>query len=336
MANSPHDALFRLVFSQLEHATGLWQTLLEPDTIRVIEWPSLTLCAGTFVDRRLRRQQSDLLFSVRMGGRRIYLYLLFEHKSANDRWTALQLLGYLVAIWKSLRRGRRRARRLPLILPVVLHHGPRGWTASTNLQGLLDTEGVPAEVAASLLRWQPQFRYLVKSLAECRPEDVRGMALTMLGKLTLGALQFLPGAEPEQVVQTLVGWADLVRHVMVAPSGHEALAAISEYILTTTKIDPEVLIEVVERQIHPEASMKMQTGAAKLRAAGRQEGRQEGREEGLAQGRSELLRRLLQARFGALPEAIEARLVAADRLELERWAIRCIDAGSLADVFRAD
>ena len=137
-------------------------------------------------------------------------------------------------------------------------------------------------------------------------------------------------------MQTLVGWADLVRHVMVAPSGHEALAAISQYILTTTKIDPEVLIEVVEREIHPEASMKMQTGAAKLHAAGRREGRQEGREEGLAQGRCELLRRLLQARFGALPAAIEARLTAADGAELERGAIRCIDAATWADVFRAD
>ena len=90
--------------------------------------------------------------------------------------------------------------------------------------------------------------------------------------------------------------------------------------------------------------MKMQTGAAKLHAAGRQEGlqeglqegRQEGREEGLAQGRSELLRRLLQVRFGALPAGIEARIAVAASGELERWAIRCMDAGKLADVFPAD
>ena len=110
MANSPHDALFRLVFSQPEHAAGLWQTILAPQTVRAIEWPSLTLCPGTFIDRRLRRQQSDLLFSVRMGGRRIYLYLLFEHTSSNDRWTVLQLLGTLLVtgigvVWQVFTRG---------------------------------------------------------------------------------------------------------------------------------------------------------------------------------------------------------------------------------------
>lgn len=337
MANSPHDALFRYTFSQPAHAAALLAVLLPPALAAAIDWSTLKLCPGTFLDRRLRRQQGDLLFSVMLGRRRIYLYLLLEHKSRSERWVALQMLGYVVSIWKSLWRQRPRPRRLPLVVPVVLHHGKGDWTAATQIVDLLDTEGVSAEVAAAAVPLQPQFRYLVKSFADCSPEDVRGMAISVLGKLTMAALQFLPLASPQQVIEGVVAWAELVRQVMSAPSGHEAIEAISHYILSTSRVDPEVLIEVVDREIDREASMKVKTAAQRLREEGKAEGKAQGRAEGQVlgaiRGRSELLLRLLQARYGDLPAEVLARVRAADLEEIDRWALRSLDAPTLSAVF---
>jgi hypothetical protein len=53
------------------------------------------------------------------------------------------------------------------------------------------------------------------------------------------------------------------------------------------------------------------------------------------QGQQEILLRLLARRFGALPEAVTARVMDAGREELERWSDRILDAVSRDDVFAA-
>jgi len=64
---------------------------------------------------------------------------------------------------------------------------------------------------------------------------------------------------------------------------------------------------------------------------GRQEGRQEGRNEGIR----EALRRIVQARFGAAPEALEAlerRIAEADREALDQMLDRVIIVGTVDDL----
>jgi hypothetical protein len=59
----------------------------------------------------------------------------------------------------------------------------------------------------------------------------------------------------------------------------------------------------------------------------------EGYEEGYREGESSLLLRLLRVRFGELPDAVVARVEAADVAEIERWGERMLDARRLAEVF---
>lgn len=67
---------------------------------------------------------------------------------------------------------------------------------------------------------------------------------------------------------------------------------------------------------------------------GVQQGLQQGRQEGRQQGEGDLLRRQLTRRFGALPEAIGARLAEASTDQLEIWGDRVLDAKLLDDIFR--
>ncbi len=56
----PHDSLFKYVFSQREHATGLLKAVLPPDVTAAVAWDTLALQKGSFVDRALRSRHSDL------------------------------------------------------------------------------------------------------------------------------------------------------------------------------------------------------------------------------------------------------------------------------------
>ena len=71
---------------------------------------------------------------------------------------------------------------------------------------------------------------------------------------------------------------------------------------------------------------------------GRQEGRQEGREEGLEQGRAEgaaaLLERVLEQRFGPLPQTVRRKLAKANAAEIEGWTDALATAQSLKQVFK--
>ena len=74
-----------------------------------------------------------------------------------------------------------------------------------------------------------------------------------------------------------------------------------------------------------------------------EQGRTEGIEKGLAQGiekgqaagQALLLLRLLELRFGALPDAVRERVRGASAAELEAWAEAVLTAASLDEVMRA-
>ena len=67
---------------------------------------------------------------------------------------------------------------------------------------------------------------------------------------------------------------------------------------------------------------------------GLQKGLQQGLQKGLRQGQLGLLADLLAERFGALDEAVQARLEQADEETLKRWGRNLLSARSMDEVFR--
>ena len=99
---TPHDALFKLAFSDVEHAAGELRSALPPALVACIDFATLTKEPGSFVDDTLSSSHADVLFSAQVGGRPALLYLLLEHQSTVD---GLMAFGRLVLF--SLRSGRR-------------------------------------------------------------------------------------------------------------------------------------------------------------------------------------------------------------------------------------
>jgi predicted transposase YdaD len=64
MIPNPHDALFRGVFGQPEHARGALQSVVPAELSEALDWATLALQPGSFVDGELRGQYTDLLYAV--------------------------------------------------------------------------------------------------------------------------------------------------------------------------------------------------------------------------------------------------------------------------------
>ncbi|KAF0809854.1 putative transposase [Alcanivorax sp. S71-1-4] len=88
------------------------------------------------------------------------------------------------------------------------------------------------------------------------------------------------------------------------------------------------------QEVHDMAQNMAEIWKEQYRQRFLQEGRLEGRQEGRQEGEFGMLSRLLTRRFGALPEAVVARMRSADSEQLELWGERVLDASSLDDVFR--
>jgi hypothetical protein len=59
VTRTPHDALFRFAFSRAENAAGELRAVLPPALATRIDWLSLTLTDGHFIDEDLDSDQAN-------------------------------------------------------------------------------------------------------------------------------------------------------------------------------------------------------------------------------------------------------------------------------------
>jgi predicted transposase YdaD len=74
--HQPHDKLFRATFSIPANAAAFLRHHLEPPLPDLVDWASLRLESGTFIDPLMAGSEADLLFSATIGGSDALLYLL--------------------------------------------------------------------------------------------------------------------------------------------------------------------------------------------------------------------------------------------------------------------
>ncbi len=326
-----HDALFRHTFSQPEHAASLLRSILPPALARAIDWDTLRLEPGSFVDEALKSRYVDLLFTAQMGGQLVLIYVLLEHKSGTDRWTALQVLRYAVRVLDRFLVEHPDATFLPPIVPIVVHHGSRGWTSPRTVLDLVDLETLPTAVQKVLAPLQPNLHFLLDDLAIVPESQLKQRRATVLSRLTLLLLQFVRGAAERDPSEFVHRWLDLMRALWDDPLGRHALFSLFSYLAAQLEAPRDQLVAAATL-IHEDARIMGKTIADQFREEGFKKGIDQG-----AQGKTthmvELLLRLLHKRFGNVPPTDEERIRTASIERLDEWTERILTATTLDELF---
>jgi hypothetical protein len=166
----------------------------------------------------------------------VAIYVLLEHQSKVYRWMALRLLKYVVRQLEHWRRGHPDSELLPIILPVVLYHGPEGaWTAPRRVEELFD---VPEEERALWWAVLPQFGYGLDDLTQEREEALRLRAAPALVRLVLLVLVYGKSA---QLAQRMPGWKELFDEVYAAPNGEEEVTVLFHYLVRVVAQEDQAL-----------------------------------------------------------------------------------------------
>lgn len=321
MSTTPHDALFKAVFSHPEHARGALRPVVPAAMSEALDWYTLTPQPGSFIDESLIERQTDLLYTAAWrGGAEALVYVLYEHQSSSDRWMPFRLLRYMVRIWEHWLKDHEDAKVLPAIVPIVLYHGDERWSAARAFDALLD---VPEAARPALAEYLVRFTYVLDDLSKIPDDRLRARdPVTALADLCLKHAR--SGA---QFVAIFSRSGDLMREVHRTPGGREAFLFVWSYIsiVNDEAEHHEALKAILEREIGPEAKDIIMTVGEQLI--------QQGRQQGIQEGERGLLLRQLRKRFGAQVNADTERCVAAASPEqIALWAERVLSAATLAEL----
>ena len=316
--HQPHDKLFRATFSNPENAAAFLRHHLGGPLPALVDWNSLSLLAGSFIDSKMAGSEADLLFSARIGGSDDLLYLLWEHQRTDAPLMGLRLLSYMVRIWKRQIRESGPSARLAPILPLVLAQDKDHWKTSTQFHELF---AFPSEHWGAVRACTPDFAFRLLQLVDLPYEDIHG---TPEGILTLRSLKAEPLGEL---------FHDLVwDRAVITGVSREAVERFFHYVLNAN-VDTEVFRAKVVQQESRNLTELAMTLADRFRQEGRQEGRMEGRQEGITSLQKALFE-VLDIRFGLVPEGLTETLSAVcdlDRLKtLHRTALTCPGLESFA------
>jgi predicted transposase YdaD len=328
-----HDLFARYTFGHPERAEAELRAVLPTQVVSEVDWSSLRREPVSVVDPELRETESDLLFTARLrSGQPLLLYLLLEHQSSVDRWMALRMLRYVVRQLERWRQENPGSQVLPLIVPLVMYHGPDGaWTAPRRVEDLFDLPEGEAEQE----RWRalvPRFEYLLDDLTAEREEALRARPGPPLARLAWLVLRY---GRTGELARKLPDWVALFAQVQAGPEGSEHLVVVIRYLSWTedTAIHAaarQVLHSLVDEQ---RAEELMGTWAEEMIERGVQKGLEKGLAKGLTQGRAEYILRILTARGVQVDEAARQRILTCTDLDtLDRWFDKALNATTLSDV----
>ncbi len=258
----PHDLMVRAVLSDLTEAASFLQTHLPEAVSQALNWSTLKLLEGSFVDEDLRESEADLLYEVEhvSGETVLWVYVLLEHQSTPDRWMRLRLLKYCCRIWDLSFRDYPDQRDLRAIVPLVFYQGARSWSYSSEFADLF---------AESVRHWPgvPRFSHGLIDQSDMRPEEVQGELKARIMQLVMLAAYHPTLAWMEQVARLLGSLSSFV------PSGGINYVRIFVlYILATQEPEAAQSFRDVLRQHAPEVGDELMTYAQELLKEGRQEG----------------------------------------------------------------
>ena len=334
---SPHEALVKALFAYPEEAAAMLALLL-PERLRAsLDLSTVRIQQGSFVDQRLRQRHTDLVLTVDLRAppdqmaTPALVTLLFEHQSKVDRWMTWRFLEYAVRVLADWKKRNPKASRLPTLIPVLLYHGRRRWTAPTALSGLLDHPRPAPELG-------PELRLHLMDLSQVPDAELRGRAVVQL------ALLALKHTCDGSLWRHIPAWLEALRRARhESPLG--AIEAVLRYMIEVSQEMPEPEVRqligaaVGEKPLEEAVSYSFPLLVAERKRAlqagvqrGRMEGRVEGRVEGELSGKRALLGRLLTRRFGPLSEARQRQLDGADEATLDRWTDHVLTADTLDEL----
>lgn len=262
---SPHDRYFRSAMADLRVAKDFFYHHL-PEKIRnKIDLNSLKLRKESYIDKQLKLNITDILYSVNVQQKSGYIYLLVEHQSTADVLMPFRMLKYIFAIMDQHLKGSK-DKILPLVIPMVFYHGQPRYPHSTNI---LDLFAENKQLAEEIV-FKP---FQLIDMSNVSDEEIRQRQWCGIMEFVtkhIFARDFLPHLyRIKSNLKLLDQW-----------EGNDYIVKTMFYAYTSGNIsDEKAFVEVIREALSPKTGEEIMTLAELHTQRGRQEGIKVGKKE---------------------------------------------------------
>ncbi len=314
---SLHDFADRSIREQLHHPENLRDLLADvlPDLVAGFDFSRVESLPRDFLLEDWRGRESDLLFRIpyRTAGAEqwVLVCVLIEHQSTSDARMPLRMLLYTVLFWEREwkawedRQPPRPDFTLTPVVPVVFHTGKRPWGSP---RALVDLLGGPE----AFRRFLPQYQPLFWDLAERDPEELVRQAAAWLQALAVVRLQDADAATFRRMMCAVERqWNDL------SLRDRQRWRELMRFILAWAhrRRPPEEYTDLLADAVAAQAEASQQQEVQTMTQTIAEWLHEKGRAEGALITSREMLRNLLERRFGSLPEDLRQRIETATDLD---------------------
>ena len=327
LVHSPHDAFFKFIFQDPTQAMAEFRSVLPPAITETIDWDTLTLHPGSYIDPDLWQRHSDLVFKATITGTRdeALVYFLFEHQSTQHTLLPFRVLVYLVRLLEDWLRAytdqtNTEATWLLAVIPVVMYHGKTGWTPSTEL---CDVFRLPPSAKEALSAHLPKLRVVIDDLAQTSDDTLSAREAATVVSLMAWRL-FKHAQHSPDFPARLQSWSADVEAVLQSPNGRELIHVMLRYVVETS---PYLTVEDLHSVAKP---IKSGHSIREVVMTLSEQLIQKGRHQGIAKS----ILSVLDARGIAISDEVRNRIMSEmNGSTLETWHRRAVTVSQAEGIF---
>jgi hypothetical protein len=243
----------------------------------------------------------------------------------------------MVRVWKRFLRDHPQGRSLPVIVPLVLFHGPKGWQGPVDFASLVDSPAQDFGV------YVPDFTFRLFDLSGGRGERVGGNAAVRILGEVLGSL-----GQPD-FKERIIRAFETLNELAHAPHFARYFEILFRYALQVHELPKTELMDLTVEALKPDVRESIMTtyeqliqegkelgiqhgkelGIQEGKELGIQEGKELGIQEGMKEGGKRILARLLSKQFGTDIEEVMSLLVALNSEQQEELSDKIPELQSL-------
>lgn len=256
-----HDKFVRAILADKSVAADYFKNYLPDYVSNKLDFSSLRQLSDTYLSKQLQKTMSDIVYSCeKTSGDSIRICLLIEHKSHPDKFTPVQIGGYIIS---GLQKQIENKEKLSVIIPILFYHGKEKWKYQTliSLFKNLDPEWK---------KFVPDFDYIYNNLGEISDESVERINNKFLVASLLALKHSFQANWLEKNVLKIL--------VLTEEASENLQESFVVYLFSNSKLEEYRIIELLE-PLPSHLKTKIMSTLDVFVKKGRLEGRREGAEE---------------------------------------------------------
>mgnify|MGYP001377254988 CR=1 FL=1 len=337
-----HDAIFKNVLQSPNVAKAFFNQNLPKEIMQIADLRTLKLCPETFIDRNLKRHQTDVLYSFDVKAssvdeakdgkqlaknKKAYLYILVENQSSDDPLMAWRMHQYATKIIERHLKITN-STTLPFVFTSVFYNGAKSPYPYSS--SIFDLFGENKELAKARMG---EFHLI--DLTQTPDDEI------LKNKWT-GAFQLImKHIRSRELLNYLESLIDILK--FLAEHGEdECILSLVTYILAKADIDDyDRFFKFIRDNLPKPVEEAAMTIAEQLRQEGIQQGMQQGIQQGMQQGMQQgeqeatkkVFLELLKEKFPDVSTDVSEKANHANVTELLNWTKHVLKANSVEEIF---